>query len=299
MTQRNSWLLILALAPLIWAGNALVGRASVGVISPLALSFWRWVLALALLLPFTIRDIRAQWPLIRRNWWRLWLLGVFSVTIYNTFLYMAVETTTAINATLVGVSMPLMMLLLSRLWLGDAIRPRQLAGIIVSAVGLVVVVTRGDPSRLLQLGQSVGDGLMLLATLSWAVYSVMLKRFALPLRGNTLLCLLIMAGLVLLVPAYGVQLWLAAPTQWVMPSWPVLGAIVYTAVLASLLAYSVWNRGVAVLGAPTAGQYSYLIPVFTAILAIVLLGEQLQWFHGAGGILIFAGIALATIRGRR
>ncbi len=293
MSNRSLWLLLLVLPPLFWAGNALVGRAVGSEIAPIELAFWRWLLALTLLLPFTFRDVLAHRRLFLTHWRVVVLMGLFSVAAYNTLLYMAVQTTTAINATLVGASMPLMILLLGRVWLGDRIRPGQAAGIVVSVCGVLAVVSRGDPGRLAALVLTPGDGLMLLATLSWALYSTMLKRFALPVAGTTLLAVLIMVGLVALTPFY---LWHLSHHAVVTPTPSILGAVAYTAVFASLLAYYFWNRGVAAVGAATAGQYSYMIPLFTAVLAVLLLGEEFRWFHAVGGGLIFGGLAMATGR---
>jgi len=295
-SNRRLWLLLLTLPPLFWAGNALVGRAVVGQVPPLALSFWRWVVALVLVLPFTWREIAANLPMLGRRWRVVAALGITSVGAYNTLLYLAVQSTTAVNATLVGASMPVMILALGAFWLGQPIGPRQLFGILVSLIGLLVVVTKGEPELLMRLEFTAGDGLMLLATLSWAVYSVMLKRFPLPIGGLALLTVLIAVGLVAILPAY---LWELANGAFMAPGWRAPAAILYTATLPSLAAYYLWNRGVAEVGAALAGQYSYLLPMFTAALAVALLGEPFRWHHAVGGLLIFTGIALASGFGSR
>lgn len=291
MTSRQVWLILLLVPPILWAGNALLGRAVVGVLEPLELSFWRWVVALAVLLPFTARSLWAHRRVLLAHWPAVTVMGLCSVAAYNTLLYMAMHTTTAINATLMGASMPLLILALGRVWLKEPIRPAQALGILVSACGLLAVVTRGDPGRLLGLVLTPGDGLMLLATLAWAVYSVMLRRYALPVPGATLLAAFVIVGLAALTPLY---LWIGAPVPaaggW---AWPAVG---YAGLLASLVAFYFWNRGVAAVGAATAGQYSYLIPLFTALAAIPLLGEEFHRYHALGGGLIFAGIYLATRR---
>ncbi|MGE5514289.1 MAG: DMT family transporter [Bacteroidota bacterium] len=291
MNQRRLWLILLVVPPLLWAGNALVGRAVVGRIDPIELSFWRWLVALTALLPFTGRSLLIHRQVLCRHWLAVVVMGLCSVGAYNTLLYMAMHTTTAINATLMGASMPLMILLLGRVWLGDVIRPAQALGILVSACGMLAVVTRGDPGRLLGLALTPGDGLMLLATLAWAIYSVMLRRFALPVPAATQLAAFVIVGLAALTP---LAWWGGAPTV-AADGW-MWGAILYTGLLASLVAFYFWNRGVAAVGAATAGQYSYLIPLFTALAAIPLLGETFQWYHALGGGLIFSGIFLATRR---
>lgn len=293
--SRRLWLALLVLPSLFWAGNALIARATVGEIPPLALSFWRWVGALAIILPFTARDLLASRAMLWRYRHQVLWLGVLSVAVYNTLLYLAVQTTTAINATLVGTTLPLMVLLLGRFWLDEPIRPRQAFGIVVSALGLLAVIAKGEPARLLALGAAPGDGLMLLATLSWAVYSLMLKRFPVPLRPFTLLTALMAVGVVAILPLYG---WELASGIGFAPTARSIGAILYTALFASVLAYYFWNEGVVTVGAATAGQYTYLIPLFAAVLAVLLLGEEFRWFHALGAALIFIGIALAA-GGRR
>lgn len=293
MNNRPLWLALLVLPPLIWAGNALVGRALVGAVTPFELAFWRWLIALVLLVPFTLRDVIAHRRVLLRHWPVVVTMGLCSVGGYNTFLYMAVQTTTAINATLVGASMPLMILILSAVWLGEKVRVAQMVGIAISVVGVLAVVTHGEIGRLLQLTFTPGDGLMLLSTLCWAVYSVMLRRYPLNVPGTTLLTVLIVVGLAAITPFYVWQR-LHAPVLQVEPA--VIGAILYTAILASLVAYYLWNRGVIAVGAATAGLYTYLIPLFTAVLAVLLLGESFRSYHAVGTVLIFAGVALATRR---
>jgi drug/metabolite transporter (DMT)-like permease len=289
------WHLLMVLPMLFWAGNALVGRATVGQVPPIALSFWRWALALALVLPFTFREVAAARPILLAHWRAVLGLGLFSVAAYNTLLYLALQTTTAINATLVTASMPVMILLLSRLWLGETIRRRQAIGILVSAAGMVAVVSKGDLGGLALLGLTAGDGLMLGAVLSWAVYSVMLRRYPVPVGGLALLTVLIAVGVAGILPLY---LWELSTGATIQPGWSAWAAIAYTAVFPSLLAYYFWNGGVARLGAATAGQYTYLMPLFTAVLAVALLDERFRWYHGLGGGLIFAGIWLATLKRR-
>lgn len=295
VSNRRLWLWLLVLPPLFWAGNALIARAMVGEMPPMALSFWRWVVALVILLPFTARDLLARSEVLWRHRHQVFWLGLVSVAAYNTLLYLAVQTTTAINATLLGTTLPVMVLLLGRFWLGEPIRPRQAIGILVSALGLLAVVAKGEPARLLALGFAPGDGLMLLATVCWALYSVMLKRFPVPVRPLTLLTALMVVGVVAILPFY---LWEVSSGAGFAANPRTLGAILYTALFASVLAYYFWNEGVVTVGAAVAGQYTYLVPLFAAVFAVLLLGESFRWFHALGAALIFSGLALAT-GGRR
>lgn len=287
--------LIMVLPPLLWAGNAVVGRAVAGEIPPVALSFWRWLLALAVLLPFGLPGLRAQWPLVRRQWRLILVLALTSVAAYNTLLYIALQTTAAINVTLVGASLPIVMIGLSWLWLGETLMPMQWAGVMISLAGVLAVISHGDLQALLALELRRGDLAVLLATLCWSVYSVLLRRHPTGIAAMPLLTCLVAVGLLLITPFY---LWELSTGSGFAVTSRSLSALAYVGLLPSAAAYYFWNRGVAALGANVAGQYTYLIPVFTAALAVVFLGETFRWFHAAGLGLIFSGIWLTT-RARR
>ena len=289
--NRVRWLVLMVVPPLLWAGNALLARATMNQIPPIALSFWRWALALVVTLPFTAREIFDHRVDLLRAWKILSVLGLLAIGGYNTLLYLALQTTTAINATLVGASMPLMILVLARFWLGDPIRPPQIAGILVSLLGVLTVISHGDISRLIGLRVTPGDGLMLIATFGWAIYSVLLKRPLPPVSTLAMLTVLIVIGLCAILPLY---MWELSSGAHMAAGWVPPAAILYTGIMASLVAYTLWNRGVTVIGAASAGQYSYLIPLFTALLGVGLLGEPFLWHHAMGGGLIFVGFILAN-----
>lgn len=281
----------MVLPPLFWAGNAVAGRLAVGQLPPIALAFWRWLFALLLILPFGLPRVVAQRNEVRRRWKVLALVALFSVTAYNTLLYVALTSTTAVNATLVSAAIPVAIVLLSRLWLGEAVGLRQAAGIVISLAGVVLVIARGDPARLLALGLQPGDFWVLAAVASWAVYSVLLRRHPSDLSPLALLTVQMILGWLFLVPFY---LWELTTAQVFLLTWQSAGLIAFVAVFPSILAYHLWNQGVASLGANLAGQYTYLIPVFTALLAVLLLGESFRWFHAAGLVAIVGGIRLAA-----
>lgn len=279
------------LPPLFWAGNAVAGRIAVGQLPPIALAFWRWLFALLLILPFGLPRVAAQWNEVRRRWKVLSMVALFSVTAYNTLLYVALTSTTAVNATLVSAAIPVAIVLLSRVWLGETVGIRQAAGIAISLAGVVLVIARGDPDNLLKLGLQPGDVWVLAAVVSWAIYSVLLRRHPSSLSPLALLTVQMILGWLFLVPFY---LWELTTDQVFLLTWQSAGLIAFVAIFPSILAYHLWNQGVAKLGANLAGQYTYLIPVFTAVLAALFLGESFRWFHAAGLVAIIGGIRLAA-----
>ncbi|EGV33338.1 protein of unknown function DUF6 transmembrane [Thiorhodococcus drewsii AZ1] len=285
------WLLAI-LPPLFWAGNMVFARALHTEIPPLALAFWRWLLALAVMLPFAAAPLRAQWRLALPHWPILTLLALLSISGYNTFVYLGLQDTTATNAALLTSTMPVLILGFSFLLLRQGVTAWQGLGILLSLLGVLVIVTQGNPSRFADLAFNRGDLWILVGALSWALYSVCLRWRPSGLDPLVLLTILIAIGLVPLFPLY---LWdLAQGHRFALN--PVnLSAIGYVAVFPSVVAYMVWNLAVARMGPNRTGQFIHLIPVFGALLAMLLLGERLALFHGIGIALIVLGIWFVTL----
>lgn len=287
-------LLLLTLPPLLWAGNAVVGRALIDSAPPVLLNTLRWLAALLLLLPFT----RAPWrepALLRRHagWWLG--SGLLGMGAYNTLQYQALHSSTAVNVTLIAASLPFAMLLVGRLGFGATARPRQLAGALLSLLGVLVVVVQGQPAQLLQLQLVQGDLLMLLATLAWAGYSWLLTRRPEALAGWSwvdLLATQMAFGLLAALPLAGFeQLWTAVPLR---IDWGLAAALAYIVIGPSLLAYRCWALGVAEGGPALAGFFVNLTPLFAALLSAVWLGEAARPFHALAFALIAAGIAVSA-----
>lgn len=286
---------VLVLPPLFWAGNAVVGRVAMADMSPFALSFWRWAIALAVLLPFTITNTLAAWPVIRPRLGRYFVLGSLSVGLYNTFLYMALQTTEAINATLVGAVMPLVIMVLSLVVLREPLGMWRSVGLVASVAGVALVIARGNLGALAALELHRGDSLMLLAVLAWGVFSVLLRRWPSEVTAPVFVTMQIAMGLIVVTGLYVGDLATGGG------AFPLTGEtfaiIAYTALFPALGAFFAWNYGVAKVGANVAGFYTNLVPLFTALLAALLLNEAVRWFHGVGLGLIFLGIGLATLKG--
>lgn len=283
----------LLIAVLCWSGNALVGRAFHDSIPPLSLSFWRWVLATSLLLPFVAKGIWTHRATLRAAGWRLPVLAAMGIASYNSLLYTAAQSTEAINLTLVNTCLPLATFIGAGFLLGEWPLRRAWFGMAVAAGGLLYLISRGSWQTFASLSFQRGDLIMLLAVLAWALYTLLLRRWARHLQVPPLVLLgvLMLLGLPLILPFYLLELGRVGGFALTPSS---LAAIGYTAVFASLVAYVGWNHGVRIVGAGRAAMVMYLMPVFTALLGWLLLGEALRTFHWIGGALIFAGLLLAT-----
>ncbi len=298
---------LLVIPPLLWAGNAVVGRLMQGVVPPVTLNFLRWVLALALLLPVAGWVLRTgptgMWPHCRR----FALLGLLGVGCYNALQYLALKTSTPLNVTLVASSMPVWMLLVGRLLYGAPISRRAALGAVMSLAGVVVVLSRGSMEHLLAVKLVPGDGWILLAVALWACYSWLLVK---PRPGTepahikadwaAFLLAQIMLG-VMWSGAFAAGEWLLLPPlaegahhiQW---GWPLAAALVYVAVGPSVLAYRCWGAGVSRVGPAMAGFFNNLTPLFAALMSAVLLGESPQLYHAVGFVLIVGGILVSSRR---
>ncbi|HEB97306.1 MAG TPA: DMT family transporter [Sedimenticola thiotaurini] len=283
--------LLLVLTTLFWSGNFVLARSVRLDVPPLGLSFWRWALAAALLLPFVWRTMVRDWPLVRANLGLVILLALLGVTGFNTFVYLGVQTTTASNAVLLQSVIPLLIILLSWLLLGVSITLAQGLGIALSLAGVLVIVTRGEPGRLLQLALVEGDLWVLAAVVSWALYSVFLRRLPAGLGGLTLLGYTVSIGVLAILPLYLGET-LGGRTMTLEPV--TIGSVLYVAVFPSLVAYLFWNRAVGEVGPNRAGQFIHLMPVFGSLLSVLLLGERLYAYHLAGILLVALGIYSAT-----
>ncbi|PCI27344.1 MAG: EamA family transporter [SAR324 cluster bacterium] len=281
----------LLLAILSWAGNATVARASVGSISPFALAFWRWTLALLLLLPFSWKQLLSHRRVIQANWKALLLLSFFSVSCYNSFLYLGAQSTTAINITLVSSVIPGSTIFLAWLVLHTPISKARMSGILLAFFGVLLIIIQGDFSNLRQLVFNQGDLLIVGGVICWSFYSVLLQKFKIDLPPLCFLSTQILLGLPLILPFY---LWEVQK----IPHFELNGKnstiLMFVAIFPSVCAYLGWNQGVKKVGPVTASMFIYLLPVFTAMLAVLFLDEQLYPFHLIGGLVIITGLSLAN-----
>ena len=298
MTQRlsPSTIALLVIPPLMWAGNAVVGRMVNTMVPPMTLNFLRWVIAFVLLLPLAWRVLQPASPMWS-HWRRYSLMGLFSVGLYNALQYLALHTSTPLNVTLVASSGPVWMLMVGRLFFGATIAPRQLIGAALSITGVLIVLSRGQWELLQQVRLVTGDIYILIAAAVWAYYSWMLSETGkdpAPVRSNW--ATFLMAQIVFGLGWSG----LLAAGEWTFTDahmdWngTVMAALLFVAVGPALIAYRCWGAGIAKAGPALAAFFSNLTPLFAALLSVVMLGDLPWAYHGVAFAFIVAGIVLSS-----
>ena len=306
ITARTA--LLMTVPPLLWAGNAVVGRLLVGHVPPLMLNGMRWALAALILAPLGWRALR-DWRSIAQAWPYLLAIGCLGVGAYNALQYLALTTSTPLNVTLIAASTPVWMLAVGALGFDQRPTRHQLIGAVLSLAGVMLVVSRGTWGALAQVQFVVGDGYILLAALCWAVYSWLLARPPAALRPPTpatlqawgwagFLLVQMLFGLLAAGAAAGVEAALidAAPIDWRNPWLP--AALLFVALGPSIVAYRCWGLGVALGGPALAAFFANLTPLFAALLSALLLGQAPHAYHAAAFALIVAGIAVSARRAR-
>lgn len=280
----------LAAVMLFWSGNFIVGRAVQGAIPPFTLALVRWTGAALILAPFAWRHLRVDRGLLAAEWKIVLLLGLVGVAAFNGFVYAGLHHTTATNGLLLQAAIPALVLLFDRLFFGQRSAPIQIASVLLSITGVILIVLHGNPLAILSIGLNIGDLLVLCGVVSWAIYTSLLK---LRPASHPLSFLLVafMVGIVAMAPLAALEWLNDARVQW---SWGTAGAFAYVALLPSLAAYILYNAAVQDLGAGPAGQTITLMPLFGAFLAAGLLGEMLHAYHLTGMALILGGIVLGA-----
>jgi drug/metabolite transporter (DMT)-like permease len=283
---------LLVAPPLFWAGNAVLARALVGEFPPLALSFWRWALAFVVLAPFVARSVWQYREVIRAHFALLAWTSLLGVGCYNSMQYLALQTSSALNTTLIGASGPMITLLVGAAFFASGVTRRSWIGAALSLAGVLWVIARGEPTNLLRLQFATGDLIMLAATLTWSIYTWLLRKQRPPLPLGTFLAVQIGLGSLMILPFYVLEWLITRQTAAATPS--NLAALVYVVLLPSLAAYYCWDRGVARAGAILPMYFTNLTPVFAALLSYLLLADPIGVYHLVGGVLIVAGIHLAA-----
>jgi len=279
--------LLLTLSQICFSSNHILGRAASEFMPPIGLSFWRWMGAVIILLPFTWKNILAAWPAIRAAWKELVFISFALVIMGNTMIYVGLNYTTAINASVLAVAQPAVTFILSWLIFRDSITIGQAIGVGVAMIGVLTVLTHGNPLSLAAFDLNVGDLLILVAVTGLALYSIMLRRVPKQLNPVAQITVLQLIGAILLSPAY---VWESIYVGPVPLTWEALFAILWAAIVIAILAMWLWNLGVAEIGANKASVYVYVRLLFVTVGAILILGETLHIYHFIAFALVFAGI---------
>lgn len=296
-TSGNQALLayvLLVATALMFATNLLVARATVDDLPPVALAFWRWSGAFVLLLPFCATTLWRHRAAALADWRDTLLLGMLGMGICGALVYLAAATTSATNMGLIYATSPVLIILFARLFYGETMTVRQMLGVALSLLGMLVVIARGDMQTLLAVRFTIGDLLILGAAIAWAVYSVALKHRPSVLPPTARLAAITLGGVILLLPLVLAESFVYKPYPL---SWRSGGVAAFLALVPGFGAYQAYGYVQRHLGAGPTGLIMYMSPLFTALLSFLLLGEPLHLYHLAGVLLVLPGIFLATRAG--
>ena len=283
--------LLLWVVPLLWSSNYIIARLADGLIAPHALALGRWLLAALLLLPWVGRGLWAQRAVLRREWLHLLVLGFFGMYICGAWVYVAGRSTSGTNIALIYAATPMAIVAVSSRVLHERMSRQQWAGVVLALAGLLFVIVKGDPMRLLAVQFAAGDAWITAAAASWTAYSVLLKRWPSALGPGERLVATIGGGLVVLLPTTLLEGLLTTTPPFSLGA---VGLVLLAAVVPGVLSYGAYSVLQRQLGASRTAMMLYLAPVYGALLAWGLLGEVPAWYHAAGAAMILPSIWLAT-----
>lgn len=279
------------LAVIIWSGNFIIASGFVNALPPITLACLRWITAAIVFLPFAYKYIRNDAAALKKHWFPMLVASLSGVTLFNTLVYISARTTDTANMALFACTTPIFVVVLSRIFLGEAISGLRAVGLSTAIAGMLTIATRGDMDILLDMTFRVGDLWMFFAGFLWAVYSILIRRKSTSISQYSFLGVTFIVGAIPLIPAAIIEQQYAAP--WTMTP-EIIGAVLYIGLAASLAAFFLWNSAVMIIGPATSSLFQYFMPVFSGIGAYFLLGQPITAAHIVGFILIFTGVFLAT-----
>ena len=284
--------LFLILTTLFWGGNFIVGKAaSLFDIPPFTLNFYRWTFAWLILAPFTLKEIIAKKNYIISNIKLILILGITSITIFNSIVYYSLNFTQVISGVLMISTIPVMIIAFCWLLKIEKTNIYQILGVIFSLLGVVVIITKANIGILLNLNFNKGDLWMVVAMFSWALYSALLRKKKLEISQLSLLQTIISAGLVFLLPAYLIELLLGYKAN---INLPFILTLSYVVLFPGLASFILWIKGISIIGSNRSGIFLHLIPIFSTMMAIIIFKEKFMIYHLIGAILIITGIILSS-----
>jgi len=284
--------IFLILATLFWSGNFIVGKAaSLFEIPPFTLNFYRWTFAWLILAPFTLKEIFKKKSHILNNIKLILILGITSITVFNSIVYYSLNFTQVISGVLMISTIPVMIIFFCWVFKIEKTNFYQLLGVLFSLMGVVVIVTNADVNKLLNLNFNKGDLWMVVAMFSWAMYSALLRKKKFELSQISLLQTIISAGLILLLPAYLIEMTLGYRAN---INLPFILTLTYVVLFPGLASFFFWIKGISIIGSNRSGIFLHLMPIFSTIMAMLIFKEKFMTFHLIGAILIITGIILSS-----
>ena len=284
--------LYLTLCTLFWSGNFIVGKvATLFEIPPLTLNFYRWFLAFLILCPFTLKGVIMNYEEIKKNLLVLVIMGFTSISVFNSVVYYSLNYTQVLNGVLMISTIPVFIIFFSGLFKTESIRIYQIIGVVISLLGVISIITKLDLSLLLSLKLNKGDLWMLVAMISWTTYSLLLGKKKVNLEPFIFLQTIIIIGLLFLFPMYIAEVLVGKK---ITLNFPVLMTIGYVVFFAGIGAYTFWNAAIKLIGPSRSGVFLHLMPIFSSLMAVFLLGEQFSFHHIIGTLLIISGILLSS-----
>lgn len=281
------------IATIMWSGNFIVARDLIDTVPPVSLAFWRWTVATIVLFPFAIKPLLADWGIIKEHKRYITITAILGVSLFNTLIYIASHTTSVMNLSLIAITFPIFIILLSQIFYNEPITKNKYIGVLLVAFGIVTLITKGNFIVLKNIDLAIGDLWMLVGAMTFAVYSLMLKKKPQQLGSRSFQLITFLAGLLFLAPFY---LWESNQSSFDIQniSRHTLYSIIYIGLFASLAAYFLWSKAISTIGPAKASMIYYTLPVFSGIAAYLFLGEAIKTIHLLSMLLIMIGIVIAV-----
>jgi len=294
MSKTNLAYILLVLTTIFWSGNFIVGKAAtIYEIPPFSLNFFRWLFAGIILLPFTFKEIFLKKNYIKANIGLFIILGITSITVFNSIVYYSLYFTQVITGVLMISTIPVWIILISSLLKIEKTNIYQIFGILLSLIGVVAIITKSDLEVIKGLEFNKGDLSIIVAMFSWAIFSTLLKKKKLEVSQITLLQVVIIFGLIFLTPIYIIELLLG---NYIILEKPFFLTLAYVVIFPGLLSFLFWIKGISIIGANRSGIFLHLMPIFGSVFAIIIFKEKIMFYHLIGAIFIIFGIRISNIK---
>lgn len=285
-------------ATILWSGNFIVARNLISEVPPVSLAFWRWAVAVIVLFPFAIKPLISDWQIIKSNILYICITSLLGVSLFNTLIYIASHTTTVINLSLIAITFPIFIIILSRIFYNELLTANKGAGVFLVTSGVVTLITKGDLSVLKNIEFAQGDLWMLLAAMTFAIYSLLIKEKPRQLGNRSFQLSTFLVGIIFLSPFY---IWELQATNFQIHTInsETFYSILYVGLFASLVSYFLWGKAVHALGPTKSSMIYYTLPIFSGIAAYIFLGEKIEIIHFLSMLLIILGILTAIYKKKK